>query len=105
MDKRLEEAKELVADYRNKQKSNNVLLTDYGLDLIDYLIQQAERAQELEAELDACASLYERKDGWACYLAKKNRRYEQYLKDIRDISTGSPHNFAVEALKGGESNG
>ncbi|SIT17144.1 hypothetical protein SAMN05421787_12828, partial [Virgibacillus pantothenticus] len=30
---------------------------------------------------------------------RENQRYKQALEDIRDISTGSPHKFAVKALE------
>ncbi|SIT16816.1 hypothetical protein SAMN05421787_12737, partial [Virgibacillus pantothenticus] len=32
---------------------------------------------------------------------RENQRYKQALEDIRDISTGSPHKFAVKALEEG----
>ncbi|QTY16925.1 hypothetical protein [Virgibacillus pantothenticus] len=32
-------------------------------------------------------------------LERENQRYKQALEDIRDISTGSPHKFAVKALE------
>ena len=34
-------------------------------------------------------------------LERENQRYKQALEDIRDISTGSPHKFAVKALEEG----
>lgn len=45
---RLEEAKKLIKHYHEQKRSNNVMLTERGVELIEHLYEQAKKAQELE---------------------------------------------------------
>lgn len=70
----------------------------------EYVIQQAERVEELEKLNHFYANEVAR--GHLGELSnyelieEENQRYKQALEDIRDITTGSAHAFAVKALEG-----
>lgn len=73
---RLEEIKERFAKYQ----------TDYNLngEDVEWLIQQAERVQELESELNKQIEIGYKFEGEVYDLAKENKRYREALLDVKE---------------------
>lgn len=46
MIEQLEKARKLVLEYKEISKSNNVMLTDYGVELIEWLIEHVEESEK-----------------------------------------------------------
>lgn len=59
-----------------------------------------ERVEELEKDIGnykkACSAL----ETLESYSRKETQHYKSWLEDIRDITTGSAHEFAIKALAG-----
>ncbi|WP_017797595.1 hypothetical protein [Oceanobacillus kimchii] len=93
-------------------------ITDKEQELIDYIIHQAQKAEELQAKVE---ELEKEKDEWkdtaqSYYvtnqeLREKNKRYKQALEEVKSLtinpreyqpSTYTIHHIVSDALKGVE---
>jgi len=81
---RLEEIKGIVSTWKTTLQDNAYAdVTDEEVPLFDWLIQQAERVEELVEHVKALESSLNQETSHNRYLHKKNRRYKQALENLR----------------------
>ena len=71
---RLEEAKKLIKHYHEQKLSNNVMLTERGVELIEHLYEQAERVQELENRIADDVH-------FVAEILEQNKRYRETIEE------------------------
>lgn len=98
---RLGKARKLVSDYAKYHKSDSVILTDYGIELIEWLIEQSEKVEELELEVNAWRAEVQK---WQKFykeseeshsetkellksIVNQNKRYREALEEIMRTET------------------
>lgn len=75
-------------------------LSDSDFEDIAFIIEQIEQTQELQRVNESLSEESRSNFQSASDFKKENARLRRILKDIRDVTTGSPHEWAKKGLEG-----
>lgn len=103
----LEKAKNLVSKYKKVSTYEHMVLTDYGIEMIEYLIEQADRVQDLKIMLKALGKVNNRyRETLEFYADKDNytrnfddKDFYDYLTSVADHDGGEKARDALEGIK------
>lgn len=109
---RLGKARKLVSDYAEYHKSDSIILTDYGIELIEWLIEQSEKVEELELEVndwrdEAIKWNIRFRESEESHLETKellksivnqNKRYREALKNIYELAEYDEYDNTLEQI-------